>query len=77
MLVIPPQAVIQFLDLLDQLDADVASEVARVKDGIKEAHTTLDLYKDERVQREKQGREKRAREKRETKEIGSDFWLGV
>lgn len=74
---IPPHAIISLLDLLDEFDVDVEVHVARVKEGIKEVYEMVDDCKAER--RKNLERERKLREivKRETKEIGSDFWLGV
>lgn len=71
------QMVIALLNMLDQLDADVAMQVARVKDSITEAHDCIDEFKQERLRRQMSQEERRQKERKETKEIGSDFWLGV
>jgi len=69
---IPPHAIITFLDLLDAHDADVTLQVARVKEGIKEAYTVADVYRAERGEREEWEKARREREKKETNEVGSD-----
>lgn len=71
------QLVIALLNMLDQFDADVAMQVARVKDSIAEAHECIGGYKQERMRRQASQEERRRKERKETKEIGSDFWLGV
>ncbi len=71
------QMVIALLNMLDQFDADVAMQVARVKDTIAEAHECIDEFKQERLRRQTSREERRQKERKETKEIGSDFWLGV
>ncbi|KAF4567695.1 hypothetical protein EYR40_006699 [Pleurotus pulmonarius] len=71
------QMVIALLNMLDQFDADVAMQVARVKDSIAEAHECIDEYKQERLRRQTSREERWQKERKETKEIGSDFWLGV
>lgn len=56
---ISPQAIISFLDLLAVLDAEVAYEVARVTDHIKEARVMIDTYKSECAERKGRIRETR------------------
>ncbi|KAJ8522704.1 hypothetical protein ONZ45_g747 [Pleurotus djamor] len=71
------QGVIALLNLLDSFDADVAMQVARVKDGVKEAREAIQEYRQERQARETLKQERLKEEKLATKEIGGDFWLGV
>jgi hypothetical protein len=59
------------------MDDDVASEVHRVEEGIKEAYLLVEECKGERQMRENEWKKRQEREKTETKEADSDFWLGV
>ncbi|KAK0241937.1 hypothetical protein EDD85DRAFT_820921 [Armillaria nabsnona] len=74
---IPPHEIISFLDLMEALDADVDIQVSRIKEHIDEVRKLVLAYKEERETRQEQTRKDRELVKSQTKEIGSDFWLGV
>ncbi|PBK91329.1 hypothetical protein ARMGADRAFT_1013783 [Armillaria gallica] len=74
---IPPHEIISFLDLMEALDADVDIQVLRIKEHIDEARKLVLAYKEERETKQEQTRKDRELVKSQTKEIGSDFWLGV
>ncbi|KAI0268608.1 hypothetical protein BC834DRAFT_841982 [Gloeopeniophorella convolvens] len=68
---------VEFIDLLEKIDRDMAAEVQHVKESIKEARTYVDEWQEERRVCRAELLKKREREKRETKEPDSDFWLGI
>ncbi|OBZ68130.1 hypothetical protein A0H81_11905 [Grifola frondosa] len=78
----PPAAVssrqvISLLNLLERMDDDVASEVQRVKDAIKEAGLMIEECREAQAARREVLLERQARERGETKGVDDDFWLGV
>ncbi|KIY50181.1 hypothetical protein FISHEDRAFT_71796 [Fistulina hepatica ATCC 64428] len=81
---LPPTAVIALLDLLDQCDRELTVEVARVLDSVRETREMIGGVRQRQAEnreldRIEHGRRLKEAEriKRETKEIDSDFWLGV
>ncbi len=62
---------------MEALDADVDIQVSRIKEHIDEARKLVLAYKEERETKQEQTRKDRELVKSQTKEIGSDFWLGV
>lgn len=59
-------AIMSFLDLLDSLNADVASEVARVTRHIQETHSLIDVYKTERTEAQMRVLSRRERRPQDT-----------
>ncbi|KAF8891662.1 hypothetical protein BD779DRAFT_138864 [Infundibulicybe gibba] len=74
---IPPHAIISILNILDAFDKYTACETARVNCNIRDVYDSIKMYKTECQARLDHAQKKQEREKRETKEIDSDFWLGV
>lgn len=63
---IPHHAIISLLNLLDSLNADVANEVTRVTQHIKETHSLIDIYKAERAEEHKRVLSRREQEIHDT-----------
>ncbi|GBE81268.1 hypothetical protein SCP_0309950 [Sparassis crispa] len=74
---IPPKDIIRLLDVLEQMDNDIAGEVQRVKDHIREARALVGEFKAERRARSERVQERRDKQRQETKGVDDDFWLGV
>jgi len=73
---IPPQDVIDTLNLLEQVEQEVSQEVARIQDKIKEAREMVETYRRERRARMKENAILVA-EERQTKRVDDELWLTV
>ncbi|KAI0081872.1 hypothetical protein K474DRAFT_1768110 [Panus rudis PR-1116 ss-1] len=74
---IPPKEIISLLELLDEMDDDVAKEVQRVRDSIKETHELIrQLAQAEKVRVDRL-KKRHDKQRRETKAIDDDFWLNA
>ena len=74
---IPPQDVIDTLNLLEQVEQEVSHEVARIQDKIKEAKEMVETYRRERRARMKENAILVAEEERQTKRVDDELWLAV
>ncbi len=76
---VPAKDVIALLDLLDRLDADMAIEVYRVKEGISELRDLIILRKEEKDKAIKEAKRRTLAIETdpETKLVDGDFWLNV
>ncbi|KAI0256205.1 hypothetical protein BJV78DRAFT_445715 [Lactifluus subvellereus] len=68
---------VEFVDFLDRIDRDMTAEVEHVKESIREAREYAGEWREERRARKVELLRKKEREKKETKQLDSDFWLGV
>jgi len=68
---------VEFIDFLEKIDLDMATEIEHVKESIRETREYIEEWQEERSTREAALSKRREREKRETKLPDSDFWLGV
>jgi hypothetical protein len=68
---------VEFIDFLEKIDRDMASEVEHVKESIKEAREYVGEWREERSMRCAELLKRREREGRVTKESGSDFELSI
>lgn len=68
---------VEFIDFLDKIDRDMTAEIEHVKESIREAQEYVGEWRDERSARKAELLRKKERERRETKQLDSDFWLGV
>ncbi|KAI0305508.1 hypothetical protein B0F90DRAFT_1067029 [Multifurca ochricompacta] len=68
---------IEFIDFLENIDRDMASEIQHVRESIKEARAYVGEWQEERSARRAELLKKKELEKRETKEPDSDLWLSV
>jgi hypothetical protein len=55
----------------------MTAEIEHVKESIREAQEYVGEWRDERSARKAELLRKKERERRETKQLDSDFWLGV
>jgi hypothetical protein len=55
----------------------MAVEIEHVKESIREAREYVGEWREERSVRKAELLRRKEREKRETKELDSDFWLGI
>ena len=74
---IPPQDIINTLNLLDQVEQEVSHEVARIQDKIKEAREMVETYRRERRARMKENATLVAEEERQTRRADDELWLAV
>lgn len=74
---IPPQDVIDTLNLLEQVEQEVSHEVARIQDKIKEAREMVETYRRERRARVRENAILVAEEERQTKRVDDELWLAV
>jgi len=74
---IPPQDVIDTLNLLDQVEQEVSHEVARIQDRIKEAREMVEAYRREKRARMKENAMLIAEEQRQTRAVDDELWLAV
>jgi len=74
---IPPQDIIDTLNLLDKVEQEVSHEVARVQDKIKEAREMVETYRRERRARMKENATLIAEEERQTRRADDELWLAV
>lgn len=74
---IPPQDIIDTLNLLDQVEREVSHEIARVQDKIKEAREMVETYRRERRARMKENAALVAEEERQTRRADDELWLAV
>lgn len=72
----PPQDIIDTLNLLEQAEQEVSLEVARIQDKIKEAREIVETYRRERRARMKENAALVA-EERETKGPDDELWFTV
>lgn len=70
---IPPHQIIALLNLLEDMDKDVAHEVKRVKESIKEARLLLGDYREERRARSEQHKAREVPEAMGTGGVEVDF----
>ena len=74
---IPPQDVIDTLNILEQVEQNVFHEVVRIQDEIKETRTMVEAYRREKRARVKENAALVAEEERQTKRIDDELWLVV
>jgi len=74
---IPPQDIIDTLNLLEQAEQEVSHEVARVEDGIKETRAMVEAYRREKQARMKENATLVAEEERRTRRADDELWLAV
>ena len=73
----PPQDIIDTLNLLEQAEQEVSHEVARIQDKLKEARAMVEAYRRERRTRMKENVTLAAEEGRQTKRADDEFWLAA
>ena len=73
----PPQDIIDTLNLLEQAEQEVSLEVARIQDKIKEAREIVETYRRERRARMKENAALIAEEERETRGPDDELWFTV
>ncbi len=74
---IPATAILALLNLLDEFDADVESNVHRVRNSIQEARRLLEECRMERVERLARARQRKEEVERETHAVDSEFWCSI
>jgi hypothetical protein len=74
---IPPQDIIDTLNLLEQVEQEVSHEVARIQDKIKEARMMVEAYRREKRARMKENATLVAEEERQTRKADDELWLVV
>ena len=74
---IPPQDVIDTLNLLDQVEQEVSHGIARIQDKIKEAREMVETYRREKRARMKENATLIAEEQRQTRGADDELWLAV
>lgn len=74
---IPPQGVIDTLNLLEQIEQEVSHEVSRVQDEIREAKEMVEAYRKEKRARIKENAMLVAEEEQQTRRADDELWLVV
>ena len=74
---IPPQDIIDTLNLLDKVEQEVSHEVARIQDKIKEAREMVEAYRREKRVRMKENAMLVTEEERQTRRVDDELWLVV
>ncbi|KAJ3713315.1 hypothetical protein C8R42DRAFT_684781 [Lentinula raphanica] len=74
---IPPTAILALLELLDIFDADAETQVAHVKENIKETLALVDICRAERAEKTARAHRKKEANERGTLAVDSEFWCSV
>jgi ElaB/YqjD/DUF883 family membrane-anchored ribosome-binding protein len=74
---IPPQDIVDTLNLLDQVEQEVSHEVTRIQGKIKETKKMVEAYRSEKRARMKENVTLVAEEERQTIKADDEFWLVV
>ncbi|KAF9071111.1 hypothetical protein BDP27DRAFT_1322796 [Rhodocollybia butyracea] len=74
---IPATAILALLDLLDEFDKDVASQVAHVKDSIAETRDLVKTCRAEHVEKQARAHQREAAIEKGTLAADSEFWCSI